>query len=444
MPPTPPSILVVDDDADVVSWLVESLAESGYDAIGVTGAISALERLEQRAFDVVVSDVVMPEMRGTELLDAVRRRQLDTSVILITAFGSIDLAVQTVRAGAADFIAKPFEIEALVTAIERALAGRVRGGDNDPDGADEGGIVARSDAMRTALSLARRAAATDSVVLLTGESGVGKGALARFIHARSARADGPFIQVNCAALPSQLVESELFGVRRGAYTDARENRAGLFVEASGGTLFLDEIGELPQEAQPKLLHALETARVRPVGAPSETAVDVRLIAATNVSLEEALEERRLRPDLYYRLNVIRVEIPPLRERGEDIAPLVEVLLARHTHKLRRPLAHLTPEALAWIRMQRWPGNVRELSNVLERAVALADHDAIVVGDLGTAATAAGDVDSLAEALASGLPLADVERAYIRRVLAAVDGNVAQAARILGIDRRTVYRRLKDL
>ncbi len=444
MPKTPPDILVVDDDENVVDWLVESLEEAHYAAVGATRADDALAKLSERRFDVVVSDVEMPGMRGTELLAQVRGRHPGVHVILITAFGSIDLAMETVRMGAADFIAKPFPIDCLLVAIDRCLGGRAKTLDEPtPEPADDAGLVAESPAMQRAVSLARRAAATDAVVLITGESGVGKGALARAIHDWSARAAAPFIQLNCAALPAALVESELFGVRRGAFTDAKESRPGLFGEANGGTLFLDEVGELPAEAQPKLLQAVETARVRPVGATTEVAVDARVIAATNAPLEEAVRERRFRPDLYYRLNVIRIDIPPIRQRPEDLEPLARLLLAQHARRLHRARAHLTDAALTRIRSYAWPGNVRELSNALERALTLSEDDAVALEDVGAAA-GGGELDGLGEALAREATLADVELAYIRRVLDAVDGNVASAARILGIDRRTVYRKLEQL
>jgi transcriptional regulator with PAS, ATPase and Fis domain len=274
---------------------------------------------------------------------------------------------------------------------------------------------------------------------------VGKGAVAHFIHEHSPRHKSPFVQINCAALPAQLVESELFGVRKGAYTDAREDRPGLLVQAAGGTLFLDEIAEMPLEAQPKLLQALEAGAVRPVGGHNEIRIDVRVIAATNRPLEQALRERDFRSDLYHRLNVIRVEVPPLRERPEDIEALVDVLLQRASTKLRRPVIGVTTEAMRWLLSYEWPGNVRELANIIERAVALTDHDTILLEDLLLTSAPLGKEDLLSTALshaaARKLPLAEVERAYIRQVLEAAQGNKAYAARILGIDRKTLYHKL---
>ena len=443
-------ILVVDDDPGVVDYLVEMLSKAGYVTEGVTSPPEALHRLGTDEFDLIITDVVMPEMRGTDLMAAIHARKPNQLVLLITAFGSIDLAVQAVRAGACDFIAKPFQIEVLFLAIERAFRERQMRREivrlrSLLSGSEPAGLVAKSHAMQRVVDLARRAALTDSTVLLTGESGAGKGAVARFIHDRSPRHKSPFVQINCAALPAQLVESELFGVRKGAYTDAREDRPGLFVQAASGTLFLDEIAEMPLEAQPKLLQALETSKVRPVGGHNEVGIDVRVIAATNRPLEEALRDRDFRSDLYHRVNVIRVEVPPLRERLEDIEALVDVLLQRASTKLGRPVIGVTTEAMRWLLSYEWPGNVRELANMIERAVALTDHDTILLEDILLTSPPFGKEDLLSGALSNAaarkLPLADVERTYIRKVLEVAQGNKAYAARILGIDRKTLYHKL---
>ena len=443
-------ILVVDDDPGVVDYLVEMLSEEGYITKGVTSPHEALDCLGGDEFALVIADIEMPGMRGIDLMAAIHVRKPGQLVLLITAFGSIDLAVRAVRAGACDFITKPFQIEVLCLAIERAFRERQMRREivrlrSMLSGSEPTGLVARSQTMQRVVDLARRAALTDSTVLLTGESGVGKGNVARFIHDHSPRHKGPFTQVNCAALPAPLVESELFGVRKGAYTDAREDRPGLLVQATGGTLFLDEVAEMPLEAQPKLLHVLETGRVRPVGGSSEVGIDVRLIAATNRPLEEALRDRHFRSDLYHRLNVIRVEIPPLRERPEDVEALVDVLLQRASTKLGRPVFGITTGAMRWLLSYEWPGNVRELANMIERAVALTEHDTILLEDFVLSSHPPGKDDLLSNALSNAavreLPLADVEHAYIHRVLEATQGNKARAARILGIDRRTLYHKL---
>jgi DNA-binding NtrC family response regulator len=445
-------ILVIDDDPAVVEFLVEELAPH-YTAVGETSPRAGIERAAGGEFDIVISDVEMPQLRGTELLAELLERRPGQLILMITAFGSIELAVQAVRAGACDFVTKPFKMPALLLAIERALRERtmrreivrLRRELGDDRGLDRG-LVAGSPAMVKVLDIARRAARSNASVLVTGESGTGKGALARWIHDRSARSSGPFVQVNCAALPSGLVEAELFGVRRGAFTDARESRDGLFVEASGGTIFLDEVAEMPLDTQSKLLQVLESSRVRPVGG-GETAIDARVIAATNRAIDDAVAANQFRLDLFFRLNVIRIEMPPLRERAGDIPELVNALLARAAGGGSGPIG-ITDDAVRWLCRHDWPGNVRELANVVERAVALTDHDTIVLDDVRDLPTR-GPIDPrsdptsdlLSRAAERQLPLAEVERGYIRRVLDANGGNVSRTARILGIDRRTLYRKL---
>jgi DNA-binding NtrC family response regulator len=440
-------LLVVDDDPSVVDFLVEMLNQKGYAAAGATEAPVALRQIiSESSFDLVVADVEMPGMRGLDLMAAIHAERADQLVLLITAFGSIDLAMQSVRAGACDFLAKPFRIEELYSAVERALRDRqmrrtaVRIGSPEQDSSGFT-FTARSPRMGRVLSLARRAAAVGSTVLLTGESGTGKSAIARFIHDLSPRRKQPFISINCAALPQTLVESELFGVRKGAYTDARQHRLGLFLQAHGGTLFLDEIAELPLDIQPKLLQVLEAGRVRPLGSTQEVEADVRLIAATNQPLVKRIEERLFRADLYHRLNVIPLEIPPLRERAEDIDELVDALNRQISARLNKPAPALSLEALRWIRAYRWPGNVRELANTLERAIVLSEHDTLLLEDLVEAFQLPESDHFLQEAFARGWTLEEVKWAYIRHVLNATGGNKLQAARILGVDRSTLYRKL---
>lgn len=439
-------LLVVDDDPGVVDFLVEMLDQEGYSALGLTEAPQALAALSRESFDLVITDVEMPGMRGLDLLAAIHAEHPDQLVLLMTAFGSIDLAMQGMRAGACDFLAKPFRIEELYGAVERTLRDRrmrrtaVRLGTPAAD-ANPPAFSARSPRMRQVLDLAKRVSTVASTVLLTGESGTGKSVIARWIHELSPRQAGSFVSVNCAALPQTLVESELFGVRKGAFTDARQDRPGLFVQAGGGTLFLDEIAELPLEVQPKLLQVLEAGTIRRLGDSRETAVDVRLIAATNQPLEQRVSERLFRADLYHRLNVIRLEIPPLRERAEDIDDLVDALVRRIGARLGKPVPAVSVEALRWIRAYRWPGNVRELANTLERAMVLAEHDTLLLEDLAQASELPGNDHFLQDALRQGWTLEDVEQAYIRHVLDATGGNKIQAARILGMDRSTLYRKL---
>jgi DNA-binding NtrC family response regulator len=443
-----PSILVIDDDPGVVSWIVDSLAEESYRAVGETSALRALEQLATHSFDLVVSDVEMPEMRGLDLLRAIQKKRPAQLVLLITAFGSIDLAVEAVRAGAVDFLAKPFRAEVLVLAIQRALRERqmrreiVRLRSAAIQDAPSG-IAARSSAMQQVLDLARRAARSHLPVLITGESGVGKGALARFVHENSNSRGGRYVQLNCAALPPGIAEAELFGVRRGAFTDAREDRAGVFEQAHGGTLLLDEIAELPLELQPKLLQALESKHVRPLGASADVRAEARIIAATNQSLEQALRDRRFRPDLYHRLNVVRIEVPPLRERGEDIEPIVDHVLHAIAKRSGQGPLGVSLDALRRLISHSWPGNVRELINSLERAAALSDHDVLTADDfLMAPAESSNELMEFAEQ--RELSLAELELAYIRRILDKTGGHKAKAAKILGMDRRTLYRKVAEL
>ncbi|MCE9673510.1 sigma-54 dependent transcriptional regulator [Myxococcus stipitatus] len=444
----PARLLVLDDDAGVVDFLCESLSARGYQTVGLTSPEEAVALFRKESFDLVISDVEMPRMRGTELLEVLLAEKPGQLVLLITAFGSIELAVAAVKAGACDFVTKPFNIDALVLAIERAFRERhlrreiVRLRAAVPTELP-GGLVARSPAMRKVLDMARKAARTDSTVLLTGETGTGKSALASLIHESSARRAEPFLQLNCATLPPSLAESELFGVRRGAFTDAREDRAGVFAAAGGGTLFLDEVGELSLEVQAKLLQTLETGRVRPLGASAEVTVRARVLAATNRPLEVLLREGRFRPDLYYRLNVIRLEVPPLRERREDIVPLVDFFLGKLGGPRAREVVGVSASAMRRLMGHAWPGNVRELANLLERAVAMSEHDTLLPEDFELPGHDGGMQALFAQSGGDALPLEEVEREYVRRVVDAQGGNKAAAARILGINRRTLYRKLDE-
>lgn len=440
-------VLVIDDDPGIVDYLLDMLRQAGYSVAGYTDTTEALNAIAAEPFDLVISDVEMPGMRGLDLIAAIHRLRPEQLVLLITAFGSIELAMQSVRAGACEFLTKPFRIEELYAAIERALLDRqmrrtaVRIGSANAN-SDENAFIAYSPRMQQMLALAKRAAAVDSTILLTGESGTGKSAVARWIHELSPRRQGPFVSVNCAALPQTLVESELFGARKGAYTDSHQNRNGLFVQADSGTLFLDEIAELPLEIQPKLLQALESGKIRALGDTQETAVNIRLIAATHQPLEQRINERQFRADLYHRLNVINLEIPPLRERKEDMDKLVNVLSRQISLRLGKVMpVNISAEVLRWIRAYHWPGNVRELSNMLERAIALTEHDTLLLEDLAQASRLPKSEDFLQNAMSKGWTLENLELAYIRHVLDATGGSKIQAARILGMDRSTLYRKL---
>jgi two-component system response regulator HydG len=362
----------------------------------------------------------------------------------------MDAAVAAMRAGAYDFITKPAELDALDLALSRAVqhralreeVKRLRRVVADGDGSRD--ALGESPEMRSLHALVARVAPVDASVVVTGETGTGKEVVARLLHSQSTRSNGPFVAINCAALPAQLLESELFGHERGAFTDAKARRTGLFVQAHGGTIFLDEIGALPLELQPKLLRALEERVVRPVGGNAEVAFDARLVAATNEDLETAIEAGRFREDLYFRLNVIHIPLPPLRVRGNDVLLLAQQFIDRYASRLGKRVGGLTSAAAEKLLAYAWPGNVRELQNCIERAVALTQYESLTVDDLPEkvrsyeSARLVVDLDHPGEFV----PMAEIERRYVLRVLAAVSGNKAEAARILGLDRKTLYRKLE--
>jgi len=439
-------VLFVDDDRAMCETLALELSAHGLEVVWRTRAKEALELLLREDFDVVVTDLNMPEVSGIDLCHRVAENRRDVPVIVVTAFGSLDTAIATIRAGAFDFLQKPFDVEDIVVAVERAVrdkglrkeVARLRDALLAPRSA--GAILGASSAMRTVLDLVDRVAASDVSVLVTGESGTGKELVAREIHARGPTPEGPFVGVNCAAIPETLIESELFGHAKGAFTDARAQRRGLFTEANGGTLLLDEIGEMPLSMQAKLLRALEERAVRPVGGNVSVPFSARLVAATNKNLEAAVEEKTFREDLYYRIHVVHIEVPPLRERGADILELAQAFLTRAAERQRKSVKSLSPAVAERLLGYAWPGNVRELVNCIERAVALARFEQLAVDDLPeklraystTPIVVAADADEL-------VPLDELERRYVVRVLEAVGGNKSSAARILGLDRTTLYR-----
>jgi DNA-binding NtrC family response regulator len=442
-------ILIVDDDAAMRDFLREELEREGFRVLVAAGGRPALERVRQGGIDLVVSDVKMPDLDGLDLLREVRAVVPSPYVITITAFGSIDTAIRAVKLGAYDYVTKPFEVDQLLVTIEKALGERALRSEVDRLRAEVArrdglqGIIGRSVAMQEIFSLVRRVASSPANVLITGESGTGKELVARAIHAHSPRKERPFVAVNCAAIPDTLIESELFGYKRGAFTDARTDRTGLLVEADGGTLFLDEVAELPVALQPKLLRVLQEREVRPLGSNRPERVDLRVVAATNRDIEARLKAGELREDLYYRLNVIQIQIPPLRARAEDLLPLCEHFLARSAERAGKKLKGFGEQAKKLLLGYHWPGNVRELENVVERAVALCEHDIIGAEDLPPAMRERRNQDRLAAAVAQGLTLDQLEREYIERVLDAEGGNKTRAAQRLGLDRKTLYRKLEE-
>src|SRR5579884_1967309 len=445
------AILVVDDDAEMRELVRDVLAERGHHVTTAGGGREALQRLAEEDCAAVLTDLRMKEMQGIELLGEIRRLYPDTGVILMTAFGSIETAVEAMKHGASDYLVKPVKTDELVRVVERVLReaalrreiARLRREVHKEYSFHQ--ILGKSKPMQEAFDLIRRVADSPTNVLITGESGTGKELVAKAIHYNSDRREAAFVPVNCAAIPEALLESELFGHVRGAFTDAKTDKRGLFEEAQHGTLFLDEISELALMLQAKLLRVIQEREIRRVGATRPVFVDVRIIAATNLNLAEEVKAKRFREDLYYRLNVVEIRLPPLRDRREDIPLLVEAFLRRCAETGRKDIHGIAESALALLLDYQWPGNVRELENVLERAVTLARGDKIVTEDLPAAIQGArGERRVIDEAAERTLPLAEVEKEYILKILEKTGGNKYQAAQVLGIDRKTLYRKLSEI
>jgi DNA-binding NtrC family response regulator len=445
----PARILVVDDDQSSRELLARILTTAGHRVTALSDgreAVAALDTGEPP--DLVVSDIRMAEMDGLQVIDAFRDRAPDTPVILVTAFGNIDGAVEAIRRGAADYLSKPYDVDAIQIVVARALQHRalamenraLRRGLRDRYRLDN--VVGRSEAMLQVYKTAARVASTDATVLIQGESGTGKELVARAIHTASPRAAGPFVAVDCGAIAEGVLESELFGHARGAFTGAQVARRGLFEEAHHGTLFLDEIGDIGPNLQARLLRALQEGTIRRVGANEPIAVDVRVVAASNRDMEAAVKAGTFRADLYYRLHVVSIRIPPLRERREDIPLLAEHFAQKHG---RAEGSAISPEARELLLAHDWPGNVRELENVIARALALNPSGVVLPEDLPDALRSARPaVAAAALPDTSDRPsLAELERRYASQVLLETGGNKTRAAEILGIDRKTLYRILGE-
>jgi DNA-binding NtrC family response regulator len=446
----PARILVVDDDPEMCRFFAQLLGEEGYIVDVVHDGSAALKQYKDGNFDLIITDLMMPRMRGTELVGRLKEFDPDASVLLVTAFGTIESAVEAMHAGAFDYITKPFRTDELLLNVSRALEQRslrqeLRRLRTEVQGRYRfQNILGTSERMQRVFEVVAHVSDLSANVLITGESGTGKELIARAIHHNSARSEKPFLALNCAAVPETLLESELFGYVRGAFTDARKDRRGLFQEASGGVLFLDEISETPLAIQAKLLRVIEDKEARPLGSNHAEKVDTRVISACNRDLEQLVRGGGFRQDLYYRLNVIRIELPPLRERPEDIPFLVEHFIHKFAGQTKRPVTGIKPDALAALMRYRWPGNVRELEHTIERAVLLGRESSIGSEDLPAQTISADDPPlPLNDAMAQGYTLRDLERDYIARVLEKTAGNKTEAARILGVDRTTLYRKLEE-
>jgi two-component system response regulator HydG len=443
-------ILIVDDEPTMVQMVEAGLNKRDFVTRSCTSAAEALACLRGEDCDVLVTDLNMKGGSGLDLCVQVHALMPDVAVVVITAFGSLEAAIQAIRAGAHDFLTKPFDIEQLALTLDRAVTFRalraeVRRLQQQIDRSHPPDLVGDSVLMRDLFDLVARVGPTDATVLIAGETGTGKELVARALHERSARAKAPFVAVNCAAIPEALLESELFGHVRGAFTDARAERPGLFQKANGGTLFLDEIGDLHPSMQPKLLRVLQERTVRPVGSDAEVAIDVRIIAASHRDLATAIETGAFREDLYYRLDVVHLDVPPLRARGGDVLLLAQHFVVASAAGMRKQVAGITAAAAQKLLVYPWPGNVRELQNAIERAVALTSYEQLTVEDLPPKVKG---YESAHVLVASDDPselvtLEEVERRYILRTMQAVGGNRTTAARILGLDRKTLYRKLQQ-
>jgi DNA-binding NtrC family response regulator len=447
-------ILVIDDDQAMCELIRDHLALDGFDVTWCLRGEEGLDLVREKDFDVVITDINLGQMSGIELCKRVRENRADTPVVVITAFGDMSAAVGAMQAGCSDFITKPLEMSALHAAVQRALQRRPSDKLNrlelplefDPaaPGMCSGLLLGESREMKQLCQLIRRVARTDTTVLVSGESGTGKEVVARALHAESARAGMPFVAINCAAVPAQLLESELFGHVKGAFTDAKETRRGLFEQAAGGTLLLDEIGEMPLEMQPKLLRVLQERQMRPVGGNTTVPVNARIIAATNRELDGEVAARRFREDLYYRLNVVQIQIPPLRERAADVLSLARQFVQKFAERAQKPISGISDDAANVLLRYNWPGNVRQLENTIERAIALSRSAQIEVEDLPARLREYEGSGALLPELQTGavLSLDEIEKLHIQRVLQRAKGNKTQTAKVLGVDRRTLYRKLE--
>jgi two-component system response regulator HydG len=443
------SVLLVDDDVALCEFLETALTREGYRVFAFNDATEALRALPELDVDVAVTDINMAGLDGLGFTSRALELRPGLLVIFITGEASVETAVSAIRLGAWDYLVKPVEAPRLVLGVARArqhlaLSREVRRLTALHHPQPGGALLAQSVAMRQVVAMVERVASSDVAVLIRGESGTGKELVARAVHHHSRRASGPFVAINCAALPAALVESELFGHAKGAFTDARTDKKGLFLEAQDGTLFLDEVGELPLEMQAKLLRVLQEKKVRAVGGTVEVPFNARLVAATNKDLETEVQEKRFREDLYYRVNVVRIDVPPLRERPADVLPLAQEFIRRASATGPRQVRGLSHKAAERLLAYEWPGNVRELENAMQSAVALARFDELAVEDLPTPVRTfrSQRVMLSAETEAELITLEAMESRYVQRVLGLVAGNKTRAAEILGVDRRTLYRMLE--
>jgi DNA-binding NtrC family response regulator len=437
--PTPPAnILAVDDSPDALELVKRHLSPAGHTVVAVSNAEEAIRLMRDTDFELVITDMKMPRVSGLDLVRHIRTHFKAVGILMVTGYPSIGGAVEAVRLGAEDYLAKPFTKKELLDAVEATLAKQRRRRIGPAAAPASSGIIGESEPMQSVFHAIDKAAAVKANVLITGESGTGKELVARAIHYQSARAAHPFVPVNCGGIPESLLESELFGRVKGAFTGATETRAGFFQTGNKGTIFLDEVGETSLAMQVKLLRVLQEKEICMVGSARPEKVDVRIIAGTNKNLQCLIAGGRFRSDLFYRLNVINLDLPPLRVRGGDVLLLVRYFSAKYAEEMGRPVPHFTDRALESLNRYPWPGNVRELENLVQRLMAMADSDIIDAPDLPAGMRAE------CVPLESGLnrTLEQMEAEYIRQVLDRLGGNKSQAAKVLGIDRKTLREKLK--
>jgi DNA-binding NtrC family response regulator len=434
---TPARILLVEDDLENNRLLKEVLQRWGYAVLDVARGADAVLLAARERFDLVLADIRMPDVDGLQVLRAFRKEQPGTPVVMMTGFGSVETAVEAINAGAFDYLSKPFKFDEIRLTLQRALDPRKPPGDGAASAPDEAHgevrLIGHSRAMAEVYKTIAKVAAGRSTVLICGESGTGKELVARAIHRNSNRVRQPFLAINCAAMPETLLESELFGYARGSHSTATADKAGLFEAASGGTLFLDELADTSLGLQSKLLRVLEESETRRIGDARVIQVDVRIIASTNRDIPALIQEGRFRSDLYYRLNVVTIALPPLRERREDIPALADVFIHKYNAVAHKSVTGIAPEVLDRFERYSWPGNVRELENVIERAVLMNQKSVIMLEDLPPTLQEAPNA-------ATSLSLQEIERLHIIQILQQTRGNVKAAAEILGVDRKTLYRK----
>jgi len=442
-------ILVVDDDLEMCGLLSDVLKGEGFSVNTLNDSLEASRLLKKEDFDVIITDLKMKGLKGLDLLEETNKVAPLTPVIIITAFGTIESAIKAMKMGAYDYITKPFQMDELVLTVKKALENRflkkevVRLKKEVEARYHFHQLIGKSSSMQKIYDLIERISDTSSNVLITGESGTGKELVAKAIHYNGIRKEGPCIAVNCAAIPETLLESELFGYKKGAFTDAKSDKKGLIFEANEGTLFLDEITEMSFTLQAKLLRVIEEKEVRPLGDTKSYPIDVGIISTSNRDIKSLIQQGQFREDLYYRLKVIDIELPPLRDRREDIPLLAQHFIRKFNGEMKKNISSISESALKILLNYSWPGNVRELENVIQRAITLTRHETILLEDLPITMIEEKDESLIGKGFREKYTVSQLEKEYIKRVLLEAGGNKSKAAEILGLDRKTLYRKLQE-